>query len=273
MKPFPGAVEALSEILAVLRAQSMLYQTAHWQSRGSNFYGDHLLFERLYNSVQGEIDAIAEKIVGYFGPSGVDVFYQIERVEDWVEKQEGPTDVLTTLLCLEEDFQLLLKNTYDLFKSNQMPLGLDDWLMATASAHDTNMYLLQQSGGEGYKKKDPKLAKLHNINHPLTAEEYFYKTPRKREVREFAETGAPSNEVNVGENILDIHGDSDVERLVDKTPLTPEEIVKRPGGKAISTLNRLVVDSEDKGVKPAVRANKPLMPKEAFSMEDWLRWL
>jgi hypothetical protein len=220
-----------------------------------------------------QIDDIAEKTVGYFGPSGVDAFYQIERLEFWVKRYDGSNDVLTTLLCLEEDFQVLLRDVYDLFKANRMPLGLDDWLMATASAHDSNMYLLQGAGGEGYKIKDPRIARLHDTKHPLSAEEYFFKTPRKKETREFAETGAVSNEIHVGENVAKVHGDHQIEKLVDKTPPTPIEVAKQPGGKAISTLNRLVVDTSDKTVKPALKTSEPLMPKVAFSMQDWLKGL
>lgn len=273
MKPFPGAIQSLGEILAVLRAQAILYQTAHWQAQGANFYQQHLLFERLYESVGDQIDEIAEKIVGYFGTSGVDAFYQVGRLEFWVKRYESETDVLSVLSCIEEDLQVLLKETYDLFQNNKMPLGLDDWLMATASAHDNNLYLLQQAGGTGYENKDPRIAKLHDIKHPLSAEGYFFKTPKKRETREFAETGAVSNEIHVGENVAEVHGDKQVEKLVDKTPPTPTEIIKQPGGKAISTLNRLVVDTSDKTVKPALKTSEPMMPKEAFSMQDWLKGL
>ncbi len=271
MIAFPGAVEHLRGVLAHLRAQAMFYQTAHWQTHGPVFYGNHLLFERLYKSVLDQIDAIAEKMVGYYGPSSVDLFPQACCVALAIRTQNNVPDVWNKLLNMESEFQDFLDKTYKLFEANgSLPMGLDDWLMATASAHEENIYLLQQASG---LLPIERRASLHNINHPLTAEGYFYGSPKKRETREFAESTAISNVVDVGADVAKSLEDDEVETLVDGTPLTPSEIVKRPGGKAISTLNRLVVDSSDKKVAPAVKANAPLMPKEAASMQAWLQEL
>ena len=50
--------------LAFLKALKEYYQYCHWVSKGDPYYGDHLLFERLYNEVSGQIDSAAEKFIG-----------------------------------------------------------------------------------------------------------------------------------------------------------------------------------------------------------------
>ena len=39
----------LGIFLDLLRALSLLHHTHHWQTMGSQFYGDHLLYQRLYD--------------------------------------------------------------------------------------------------------------------------------------------------------------------------------------------------------------------------------
>lgn len=114
-----------------------------------------------------------------------------------------------------------------------------------------------------------------------SAEKFFYKNPKFREVRQFAETGAVSN-------IVEVAGEASKEDNLDlpkrktlsdarKAPPTPEEISHAPGGKGVSTLNRLVVDSVDLKAEKAVPANRAKMPaKTALEinnarMASWLR--
>ena len=61
-----STVEILQEVLGLLKGQYWNYWTTHWQAKGENYYGNHLLFQRIYEGMQGEIDTLAEKIVGYF---------------------------------------------------------------------------------------------------------------------------------------------------------------------------------------------------------------
>src|ERR1700760_4998396 len=50
LAPFEGKPgQELGLLVAVLRAASVVHQSHHWQTRGTSFYGDHLLFEKLYN--------------------------------------------------------------------------------------------------------------------------------------------------------------------------------------------------------------------------------
>jgi hypothetical protein len=98
-----------------------------------------------------------------------------------------------------------------------------------------------------------------------SAEGHFYKNPKFREVRQFAETGAVTNIPAVAaeaakEENLDLPKRQTVSDAK-AAPPTPEEIKKAPGGKGVSTLNRLVVDSVDPKVEKAIPGNAAKMPK------------
>lgn len=138
----------LTSLLAILRAQYLNYQTSHWQTSGLPYYGDHLLFERLYKSVQEEVDTLAEKIVGYLGSKPVSIFPSVVKITRYVNKWAQIDGHANRGLASEQDLQSSLKHAYDTIKElGHMSLGLDDFLMATANAHEANVYLLQQRMG------------------------------------------------------------------------------------------------------------------------------
>lgn len=136
----------MSLLLALLRAQHWNYWASHWQVWGDAYYGDHLLFERLYGAeIQGQIDSLAEKMVAYFGPGSVDSRDQMGKAHQWISRWSGVSCPHRRALLTEDDFQALVKNAYKAIKrAGSMTLGLDDFLMAMANQHETNTYLLQQ---------------------------------------------------------------------------------------------------------------------------------
>jgi len=136
--------DALQEALALLRAQQWNYWSSHWQAQGDNAYGNHLLFQRLYEGMEDRIDALAEKIVGYFGAEAVDDSLIIEKTQKWIKKWEGG-ELVSRAILSEHDMQSTFKTAYDRLKDDDaLSLGLDDYLMAAANDHETNLYLLQQ---------------------------------------------------------------------------------------------------------------------------------
>jgi len=147
-------LQHLGKLLALLRAQSFSYQTSHWQVGGHDAYGNHLLFERLYDSVGIQIDELAEKLVGYLGPDAVSGAPQAASVATHVAGWAEIGCPFHRGLKSEQDCQIAIKMAYEFIKaSGQMSLGLDDWLMATANAHETNTYLLQQVMSAGHNEK------------------------------------------------------------------------------------------------------------------------
>jgi hypothetical protein len=142
--------KTLTEMLALLQAQRWNYQLVHWQVAGDSQYGDHLLFQRLYEGMDAEIDALAEKTIGLVqldsvGQYAFDGVSQAERMQAWLLSWAAHACPLQRSLQSEKDFQRVWSESYKSLKvSGGMTLGLDDWIMSTASAHETNAYLLQQ---------------------------------------------------------------------------------------------------------------------------------
>ena len=139
------AIELLQWLLACLRSQYWSYQQSHWQVKGRTFYGDHLLFQRLYESVQQQTDTLAEKMVGLYGPDAVDGLDLGGKFEVFIKRWNKSDCLHRRGLLSEQDFQNLVKGVYEGLKAmGELSLGMDDFLMATASEHETNEYLLRQ---------------------------------------------------------------------------------------------------------------------------------
>ena len=268
--------EYLNVVLACLRAQALSYQTSHWQMKGDDYYGNHLLLMRLYESVGEQIDGLAEKMVGYLGVGAVDLTHQMEHIAALTSHWSRVPGHLERGLLSERDVQAALKRAYDEIKElGVMTLGLDDFIMATANAHDSNEYLLQQAlnRAPGAGGKQASRRRRFSSGAP-TAEKQFYDNPEKREVREFAETGAVSNSPEVAaeasvEDQLDLPAKKEVAKA-EAAPPTPGEIAEGPGGGAVSTLNRFVVETEESGAKPAVAENEDLLESKKV-MAAWIR--
>ena len=141
-------MNSLLQLLAILRALQWSHQTAHWKVRGEPFYGDHLLFQKLYEAVGEEIDTLAEKIVGIYGPGAITNLSVISDTHQFIANHAATGAGDSSYQCalqMEEHLQRALKLAYDELKaSGEMSLGLDDFLMATANAHETALYLLRQ---------------------------------------------------------------------------------------------------------------------------------
>lgn len=137
-------LKALQILLAGLRMAHLSHWTSHWQVKGQPYYGDHLLMDKLYNSLPEEIDTLAEKIVAEFGPEAVDIASQMEEISLQVKAvTEVTNDPLTRALCVEQFLQDLFANVYDTLE-DKISLGMDDFIMSIANAHETNLYLLIQ---------------------------------------------------------------------------------------------------------------------------------
>jgi DNA-binding ferritin-like protein len=138
-------VQSLATLLGLLRAQYFSYQTSHWQVGGTAAYGNHLLFQRFYEGVQGQVDELAEKMVGYHDVAVVEPARSAKIMLAWVEEWAKVECPFCRGLASEKDLQRVVQQAYDAIKgAGVLTLGLDDWLMALANTHETNTYLLQQ---------------------------------------------------------------------------------------------------------------------------------
>jgi hypothetical protein len=151
----PAVVETLQWLLALLRAQYWMYQNLHWEVQGDAAYGNHLLFQRIYegddaegeddDGVQGEVDALAEKMVGTYGNAAVSSAALIDKVNRWLHTWDQVDCLFRRALYSERCARICIRRTYERLKDlGAISLGMDDFLMGLDSGHETNEYLLRQ---------------------------------------------------------------------------------------------------------------------------------
>ena len=118
----------------------------HWSVRGTNFYGAHLLLERVYTQVDELIDVLGEKIANIYGKvdyqrvmgTVCDSHFDAARWQDDLGTSIGDAKATSDLL------QDLLRNS-----RSELPLksisGLDDYLMSLNNSLETFEYLVRRS--------------------------------------------------------------------------------------------------------------------------------
>jgi DNA-binding ferritin-like protein len=132
--------------VATLRSIYLIHQHSHWKTKGTGFYGNHLLFERLYQSAQENADLAAEKFIGLFGENAVNYDLQNQFLHKLLSKYADFTCPCELALGIEKDFLAFSKQVYDILETEKMmTLGLDDMIMAIASKREESCYLLQQT--------------------------------------------------------------------------------------------------------------------------------
>jgi len=146
-----SGLETLQILLSVLRAVHFCHWTLHWQVRGESFGGDHELMGKIYDLLSGEIDQLGEKIVSGWGREGADMRMSITmmygEVLGMTEELLG-VEPMEMALYLEEELQQVFRQTYDDLKaSGDLSLGMDEFIMSMANAHETNLYVLRARCG------------------------------------------------------------------------------------------------------------------------------
>jgi DNA-binding ferritin-like protein len=149
-KTAPPTAAALN-VLSALRANSIASQNAHWMSKGETFYGDHLMYERIYNENAAEIDSFVEKVIPILGEKSISPVESLEITLEILKscadiKAESPAEeILKLSLEIEKLTLKMLEDLYkDMKESNTITLGMDDLLMAMCNSHEGHIYLLSQ---------------------------------------------------------------------------------------------------------------------------------
>lgn len=145
---------ALCRVLGYLRFLRHWYETMHWNAAGPSSYGDHLLYERLYDSTDANIDTLAEKITQIWGAGALTSSGNLQCMNDaqlMAEScmQQSPLgETPEVALFLERGLQDLLAVVFEGMElAGLLTMGLNDFLMSLASSHETHLYLLQQRLG------------------------------------------------------------------------------------------------------------------------------
>jgi DNA-binding ferritin-like protein len=142
----------LGLFIDLLRALSMLHHTHHWQAQGSQFYGDHLLYQRLYELADGQIDMVGEKAVGLGSPELVLPRHSLENMRRYIEALED-ADVMDApalkmakrSLLAEKSFITAGEKMMDQLKSKGLlTRGVEQMLGTILDQHEGLVYLLKQ---------------------------------------------------------------------------------------------------------------------------------
>jgi DNA-binding ferritin-like protein len=134
--------------VATLKAISLIHQQSHWLCKGDNFYGSHLLFERLYKSALEDLDLAAEKFIGVLGSEVLDYNLQAKLLGKILLTYSNFDAKKPALTCLaiEQDFLKMSEKMFEDFEEDgEMTLGISDMIPAISSNREEAVYLLQQS--------------------------------------------------------------------------------------------------------------------------------
>ena len=136
----------LAKLLSHLRALFQLEHHMHWKSSGENYFGDHLLFERLYKESEDLIDGVAEKSIGVFGPDSIDTVEDAEFTKVLLSKWQAstgsfPAAALAAVKATLSYIDALLKELRDADKATE---GMENLIQGVADKLESHVYLLTQ---------------------------------------------------------------------------------------------------------------------------------
>lgn len=140
----------LAVLLSMLRAANWVYQSHHWQTRGPQFYGDHLLYERIYEKTLKSIDALAERAVGAGDFPLVNPIVSSKQVGDMVRMMctgegQSPDQYVITSLKATAATLAMLRTVYEaLSRKGKLSHGTDNLLQDIADKLEGHIYLLKQ---------------------------------------------------------------------------------------------------------------------------------
>lgn len=146
-----GPMAPLARLLAMARAVAMMHQTAHWQTRGLQYYGDHQMFMRLYEQSQPAIDQMAERTVGAGTTALVGARQQIAAMKRVVDDlyptkaAPGVEELIKISLAAEIAFVEELANVFaELDRDGKLSRGTSNLLEGVSDKHEEFVYLLRQ---------------------------------------------------------------------------------------------------------------------------------
>jgi DNA-binding ferritin-like protein len=134
-----------------LKFLASVHQNHHWVTKGDPYYGDHLLYQRLYSGVVEEIDSLSEKTIGLGSVSSVDLKLQVSQLNKLVcgygtaATIPQQSELARRSLHAELNFLKVTAHLVESLKScGLLTRGLDNLLAGIEDAHEGHVYLLKQ---------------------------------------------------------------------------------------------------------------------------------
>lgn len=134
------------QLLGDLKALSDSYQSTHWRALGDAYYGDHQLYQRLYDDISSEIDTVAERALGITGNDTIVEPANLMSVSaQSLKTLVVPGEFASMMLNAERQFLLRLNYVIDnLEHAGQLTDGVANMLQGVADKHEEHVYLLSR---------------------------------------------------------------------------------------------------------------------------------
>ena len=144
----PALVNALVAVHTALEVEQMLFHVYHWRSKGQDYYGDHLLYQRLYTDRAVEIDRIGEVILAVGPASAVNPLTTITGMYDLAQRIEagGGSDAEKGVSLVQETLRRVNDANASLGQ-DAYSLSVNNVLAGFADKHLEALYLLRQRAG------------------------------------------------------------------------------------------------------------------------------
>ena len=139
--PSVSVPEGLVNALASLRSLYMIQQQNHWECRGPNFYGNHQLFARLYDTASKDADDLAERLIGLYGTDAIPMTALLPKVAEFVGALCNNAQ-LPQIVCGVQSEHAVLKVLEAAVELPGLSKGLDDLLRTQCGNREQGIYLL-----------------------------------------------------------------------------------------------------------------------------------
>jgi starvation-inducible DNA-binding protein len=141
-------------LLACTRALAIVAQSFHWRTSGDNYYGDHLLFDRIYGDVNDMVDGLAERGIGVsendsLAEANLQAHMMVDMVGQHAPESAKPDEFPEILLdYTKAHIEKLAESLEKLRDADASSDGIEDFLQGLASKHEEHAYLLLRRAGK-----------------------------------------------------------------------------------------------------------------------------
>lgn len=140
-------MEELIQKLKVAMADTVAFrlktQQYHWNVEGPDFYEYHLLFQRIYEEVDGSIDVYGEQVrtLDAYAPLSPKRIAELTTIEE-SEVSPAPMNMVRNLY---NDNNTVISSVMEAYRLAEKfnELGLSNFLQDRITAHKTHLYLLR----------------------------------------------------------------------------------------------------------------------------------
>ena len=136
---------ALLNAWATIHGEYWFLWTLHWRAKGAGYYGDHLLYQRLYEARQPEIDRVAEVIAAVGGAHLLNPTKAMQAATPFIESIESlqVPDAHKALIAAQTVIAAL-QEADNVAKNSPYSMAVNNALAGISDSHLESVYLLQQ---------------------------------------------------------------------------------------------------------------------------------